>query len=75
MSIKVKAVERNVSFDKSKEKWAYVMQEAFAGRSYAPSLRDTLYLRVGKFSHYSIINRIYPPNSTREGKGCDFSFE
>ena len=26
MSIKVKAVERNVSFDKSKEKWAYVMQ-------------------------------------------------
>ena len=35
MSIKVKAVERNVSFDKSKEKWAYVMQEAFAGRSYA----------------------------------------
>ena len=24
MSIKVKAVERNVSFDKSKEKWAYV---------------------------------------------------
>src|SRR5574344_201919 len=26
MSIQVKAVERNVSFDKSKEKWAYVMQ-------------------------------------------------
>ena len=26
MSIKVKAVERNVSFDKSVEKWAYVMQ-------------------------------------------------
>ena len=26
MSIKVKAVERNVSFDKTKEKWAYVMQ-------------------------------------------------
>src|SRR5574344_1398485 len=26
MSIKVKAVERNVSVDKSKEKWAYVMQ-------------------------------------------------
>ena len=26
MSIKVKAVERNVSFDKMKEKWAYVMQ-------------------------------------------------
>ena len=26
MSIKVKAVERNVSFDKSKEKWAYVLQ-------------------------------------------------
>ena len=26
MSIKVKAVERNVSFDKSNEKWAYVMQ-------------------------------------------------
>ena len=26
MSIKVKAVECNVSFDKTKEKWAYVMQ-------------------------------------------------
>ena len=26
MSIKVKAVERNVSFDKNSEKWAYVMQ-------------------------------------------------
>ena len=26
MAIKVKAVERNVSFDKNKEKWAYVMQ-------------------------------------------------
>ena len=26
MSIKVKAVDRNVSFDKSKEKWAYVLQ-------------------------------------------------
>ena len=26
MSIKVKAVERNVSFDNSKEKWAYVTQ-------------------------------------------------
>ena len=26
MSIKVKAIERNVSFDKSNEKWAYVMQ-------------------------------------------------
>ena len=26
MSIKVKAIERNVSFDKTKEKWAYVMQ-------------------------------------------------
>ena len=26
MSIKVKAVERNVSFDKSSEKWAYVLQ-------------------------------------------------
>ncbi|MDO4497692.1 MAG: DNA-binding protein [Bacteroidales bacterium] len=26
MAIKVKAVERNVSFDKSKEKWAFVMQ-------------------------------------------------
>ena len=26
MSIKVKAIERNVSFDKSMEKWAYVMQ-------------------------------------------------
>ena len=26
MAIKVKAVERNVSFDKTKEKWAYVLQ-------------------------------------------------
>ncbi len=26
MAIKVKATERNVSFDKNKEKWAYVMQ-------------------------------------------------
>ena len=26
MAIKVKAVERNVSFDKTKEKWAYVIQ-------------------------------------------------
>ena len=26
MAIKVKVVERNVSFDKNKEKWAYVMQ-------------------------------------------------
>ena len=26
MAIKVKAIERNVSFDKTKEKWAYVMQ-------------------------------------------------
>ena len=26
MSIKVKAVERNVSFDKNSEKWAYVLQ-------------------------------------------------
>lgn len=29
MSIKVKAVERNVSFDKSKEKWAYVITELY----------------------------------------------
>jgi predicted histone-like DNA-binding protein len=26
MAIKVKAIERNVSFDKNKEKWAYVLQ-------------------------------------------------
>ena len=26
MGIKVKAMERNVSFDKNSEKWAYVMQ-------------------------------------------------
>ena len=26
MAIKVKAVERNVSFDKNSEKWAYVLQ-------------------------------------------------
>ena len=26
MSIKIKAVERNVSFDKSSEKWVYVLQ-------------------------------------------------
>ena len=26
MAIKVKAVERNVSFDKNAEKWAYVLQ-------------------------------------------------
>ena len=32
MSIKVKAVERNVSFDKSKEKWAYVMQPELYGK-------------------------------------------
>ena len=32
MSIKVKAVERNVSFDKSEEKWAYVMQPELYSR-------------------------------------------
>jgi len=32
MLIKVKAVERNVSFDKSKEKWACVMQPELYGK-------------------------------------------
>ena len=26
MAIKVKAIERNVAFEKDKEKWAYVLQ-------------------------------------------------
>ena len=26
MSIKVKAIERNVAFEKGKQKWAFVMQ-------------------------------------------------
>ena len=30
MAIKVKAVERNVSFDKNSEKWAYVLQAEMA---------------------------------------------
>ena len=32
MGIKVKAIERNVSFEKGKEKWAYVLQANLYGR-------------------------------------------
>lgn len=32
MSIKVKAIERNVSFDKNTEKWAYVLQADLYGQ-------------------------------------------
>lgn len=32
MSIKVKAIERNVSFDKNSEKWAYVLQADLYGQ-------------------------------------------
>ena len=41
MSIKVKAVERNVSFDKYKEKWAYVMQaELYSKRSQSKVINE-----------------------------------
>ena len=40
MAIKVKAVERNVSFDKNSEKWAYVLQAEMA---YSLEGMDTLH--------------------------------
>ena len=41
MAIKVKAVERNVSFDKNSEKWAYVLQAEMAYGLKAYSLEGT----------------------------------
>lgn len=32
MGIKVKAIERNVAFEKGKQKWAYVMQADLYGQ-------------------------------------------
>lgn len=47
MAIKVKAVERNVSFDKTKEKWAFVMQtELYSKLSQAKVIQEAA-LRSG----------------------------
>ena len=47
MSIKVKAVERNVSFDKNSEKWAYVLQaELYSKLSQAKVIQEAA-LRSG----------------------------
>ena len=45
MAIKVKAVERNVSFDKNSEKWAYVLQAemAYGLKAYSLEGMDTLH--------------------------------
>lgn len=47
MSIKVKAVERNVSFDKTKEKWAYVMQPELYGKLTQSKVINEASLRSG----------------------------
>ena len=47
MSIKVKAVERNVSFDKTKEKWAYVMQAELYSRLSQSKVISEAALRSG----------------------------
>ena len=47
MSIKVKAVERNVSFDKEKEKWAYVMQPELYNRLTEAKVIQEAALRSG----------------------------
>ena len=47
MSIKVKAVERNVSFDKNVEKWAYVMQAELHSKL---SQSKRIHLQKGDFS-------------------------
>lgn len=47
MAIKVKAVERNVSFDKSKEKWAYVMQPDLYGKLTQSKVVNEAALRSG----------------------------
>lgn len=47
MSIKVKAVERNVSFDKSTEKWAYVMQADLYSKLSASKVIQEASIRSG----------------------------
>ena len=47
MAIKVKAVERNVSFDKNTEKWAYVMQADLYGKLSTTKVIQEAALRSG----------------------------
>ena len=47
MSIKVKAVERNVSFDKNVEKWAYVMMPETYSTLAASKVIDEASIRSG----------------------------
>ncbi len=47
MAIKVKAVERNISFDKNSEKWAYVMQAELYGRLSSSKVVQEAAIRSG----------------------------
>lgn len=47
MAIKVKAVERNVSFDKNSEKWAYVLQADLYNKLSASKVINEASLRSG----------------------------
>ena len=40
MAIKVKAVERNVAFEKGAEKWAYVLQADLYNKLYELAIKD-----------------------------------
>ena len=47
MSIKVKAIERNVSFEKGKQNWAYVMQPDLYGQLSAQKVIEEASVRSG----------------------------
>ncbi len=47
MSIKVKAIERNVAFEKGKEKWAYVMQAELYSQLNANKVIEEASVRSG----------------------------
>ena len=79
MSIKVKAIERNVSFDKSNEKWAYVMQadlysklsQSKVGSSLITTFVSTKEMNLGHFfSNFTLLSRI---NSRKAQKLANIS--
>ena len=47
MGIKVKAIERNVAFEKGKQKWAYVMQADLYGQlTQSKVIEEVLFIRL-----------------------------
>lgn len=50
MAIKVKAVERNVSFDKNSEKWAYVLQADLYNKLSSAKVIQEAALRSGIYN-------------------------